>query len=220
MASHTMVPGTIAVFIGPPGSGKGTIAEMLEKKEGFHAISAGELLREEISKGTSIGKDIKDTVEKGKLVPPLLIVELMKMETAIMHKKGKKRIIWDGFPRSLEQARATADIKVAAVVCFEVSEEEVVQRLSGRRVCGKGTHTYHTEFLPPQKPGICDHDGTRLRQREDDTPGAIRQRFRVYEDETRPVIEYYRKKKMLHAVNASSTPEEVYESVKKAIRSS
>lgn len=198
------------LLLGPPGSGKGTIAEKLEKDFHLTSYSAGELLREEVKKGTTIGKEIAKYLQQGKLVPDQFVVEMIKLEV-----RGKNNYILDGFPRSLEQAKAIEGLKLSKAIFLDVPEKVVVERLSGRRVCQKGTHTYHLQYLPPKKKGFCDHDGTKLIQRKDDTPKVIRERFRVYHRSTQPVVEYYRKKKRLKVVDGSLSPEEVYRQVKK-----
>lgn len=198
------------ILLGPPGSGKGTVSEQLIKDFNLYHISAGELLREEVNKQTTIGKDIQKYIEKGRLVPNHLVVEMVKLEAA-----GKKNYILDGFPRSVEQAAAINNLKIDLVIYLEIAEKAVIERLSWRRICQRGDHGYHLKYLPPKKQGICDIDGTKLIQRADDNPTVIKERFKVYNKETKRVIEYYKKKGILVTVDATPAPENVYEMVKK-----
>lgn len=200
------------ILLGPPGSGKGTIAEKIEKEFALKHISAGALLREEIAKGTAIGKKIKKTVESGELVPDELVTQLVKQEI-----KNRKDYLLDGFPRTVSQAQHIEDLKIGLVIYLDIAEKEVVTRLSGRRVCSTGEHNYHLQYLPPKKAGVCDDDGTTLIQRKDDNPKVIQERFLVYDTQTKPVVEYYQKKGMLKSVDAAQKPEKVYEDVKKII---
>ncbi|MBI2668323.1 nucleoside monophosphate kinase [Candidatus Woesearchaeota archaeon] len=201
----------IIIIIGPPGSGKGTVSERLAKEFGFFHLSPGELLREEVKKATIIGKEIQRYIEKGQLVPTHFVAEMLKLEL-----KGKKKVVLDGFPRSLEQAESIQEIKIDRVINLDVSEKQVIERFAGRRICSKGTHGYHLQYLPPKKPGVCDEDGTLLVQRQDDKPEVIKQRFNVYHQESRPVLKYYQKK--VQNVDAGKSPDEVYEQVKKILR--
>lgn len=201
------------ILLGPPGSGKGTVSERLEKDFRLLHVSAGELLREEVRKETPIGKDIKKYIEKGELVPNKFVVEMMKLEIS-----SRNNYILDGFPRSVEQAKLIEDFKIDLVIYFEVPEEIVIERFAGRRTCSKGNHGYHLKYLPPKKKGICDVDGSPLVQRKDDKPKVIRERFKIYYKETKPLIEYYKKKGILKTVDGTPAPEEVYSNVKKLLK--
>lgn len=201
------------ILLGPPGSGKGTVADKLEKEFKFKHISAGQLLREEVAKSTTIGKDIKNIIEKGILVPDELVTQIVKLEI-----RNKKNYILDGFPRTVPQAQEITDLRINIVIYLDIAEKEVITRLSGRRVCSTGEHNYHLQYIPPKKTGICDVDGTKLVQRKDDAPEVIRERFRVYNKLTKPVAEYYRKKGVLKTVNAAQTPEKVYGAVKRILK--
>ncbi|MBI2662019.1 nucleoside monophosphate kinase [Candidatus Woesearchaeota archaeon] len=201
------------IIMGPPGSGKGTVSERLEKEYGWLHVSPGELLREEVVKGTRIGKEIKSYIESGKLVPDRFVVEMVKLEV-----KGKDNYILDGFPRSLDQAKSIEELKIDIVIYLDVSEEEVIKRFAGRRVCEQGTHGYHVQYLPPKKEGICDVDGSKLVQRKDDTPKVIKQRFKIFHEQTETVRKFYDKKKMAVKIDASKEPEKVYDLVKKVVK--
>ncbi len=200
------------IVLGPPGSGKGTISERLEKEFGLLHVSAGELLRKEAKKNTAQGKETKKTIEAGKLVPNNLIVGMIKEAV-----KTKKKYLLDGFPRSVEQAKTIEDLKIETVLYLEIPQELVIERFAGRRVCQEGHHSFHIKYLPPKKAGICDIDGSRLIQRADDNPAVIKERFKIFHKETEPVVEYYRKKKILKTVDGSGTPDVVYERVKRVL---
>lgn len=200
------------ILLGPPGSGKGTVADRLEQEFHLKHISAGALLREEVAKGTTIGRDIKKIIEKGNLVPDELVTQIIKLEI------GKRdNYILDGFPRTVIQAQQIEDLKIGLVIYLSIAEKEVIERLSGRRVCSTGEHNYQVKFLPPKKAGVCDIDGTKLIRRKDDDPKVIQERFRVYDTLTKPVAEYYRKKGMLKSVDAAQSPEKVYGEVRKIV---
>lgn len=201
------------ILLGPPGCGKGTVADRLEKEFKLKHISAGQLLREEVSKGTTIGRDIKNIIEKGELVPDELVTQIVKLEIG-----NKNNYILDGFPRTVNQAQEIEDLKIKMVIALDISEKEVIARLSGRRVCSTGEHNYHTQYLPPRKKGVCDVDGTKLIQRKDDDPKVIQERFRVYNKQTKQVVEYYQKKGVLKTVDAAQKPENVYGDVKTVLK--
>ncbi len=200
------------IVLGPPGSGKGTISERLEKDFGLLHVSAGELLRKEAKKKTKQGKQTKKTIEVGKLVPHSLIVGMIKKTV-----KNKKKYLLDGFPRALEQAQAIEDLKIETVLYLKIPQDLVIERFAGRRVCQEGHHSFHIKYLPPRKTGICDVDGSPLLQRADDNPIIIKERFKIFHKETEPVVEYYRQKRILKTVDGSGTPDEVYERVKKVL---
>lgn len=201
------------ILLGPPGSGKGTIAKKLEKKFHLLPISAGEILREEAAKGTLLGKEIRKYTDKGNLVPDNLVTEIIKLEI-----NGKNNFILDGFPRTLEQAKGIRNITIDLVIYLEADEKTIVERLSGRRICRQGHHTYNLNYVPSAKKGICDVDGTPLIHRKDDKPAVIKQRFKVYNHTIRPLLGYYEQKRILKKVNAALPPEEVFKEVKKVIK--
>jgi adenylate kinase len=202
------------VMVGPPGSGKGTVAAKLAKDFGFYNISAGEILREEINKGTQIGNDIKSIVAKGDLIPADLMIEMIKLDIT-----GKDKVILDGFPRSLEQAQHFDSVGVDLVIYLEVPEEVVVERFSGRRVCESGKHGYHLKYVPPKVEGKCDIDDSALIQRPDDKPETVRDRFKVYHSETAPIVDFYKEKGVLATIDGAPLPDVVYEAVKKVVES-
>ncbi|NPB05816.1 MAG: adenylate kinase [Aquificae bacterium] len=194
----------IVVFLGPPGAGKGTQAQRLVEEKGFIHISTGDLLREAVKKGTELGKKAKEYMERGELVPDELIVALIKEK---LPEEGK--VILDGFPRTIAQAEALdrmlAELgkKVDAVVLFEVPDEVVVERLSGRRVDPKTGKVYHVKYNPPP-------EGVEVVQRDDDREEVVRRRLEVYRRQTAPLVEYYERRGNLVRVDASKSPDEVY----------
>ncbi|MFH0701016.1 MAG: nucleoside monophosphate kinase [Candidatus Woesearchaeota archaeon] len=201
------------ILLGPPGSGKGTVSDTLVNKLHLFHISPGELLREEVRKQTTIGKEIAKYIEKGELVPNKFVVEMVKLEIG-----KRKSFVLDGFPRSVEQAEEIKEISVDAVISLEVPEETVIERLSGRRICPKCNAGYHIKYIPPKKEGICDKCGEKLIQRKDDTPKTVKERFKVYHKETAPLVNYYARKRLLHQIDASPAPEEVSAAVFELIK--
>lgn len=197
------------VILGPPGSGKGTVSERLAKDFHLFHVSVGDLLRQEAKKNTALGKEISSYINKGILVPHQMAVNIAKKAIG-----GKKEYMFDGFPRSIGQAKLIEDLGIDAVIYLGVPEKEVVKRLSGRLLDPLTGKTYHRTYLPPPKEIM-----KRLIQRKDDTPEVIKERFKVYHKETEPVIKFYQKKGILRKVNGKGEPQEVYERVKKALQS-
>ena len=196
------------IILGPPGSGKGTVSERLAKDFHLFHVSVGELLRKEVKKKTALGKKISSYMDKGNLVPHQMAVDIAKKAIG-----KKKNVLFDGFPRSIDQARLIEDLDIDLLIYLDVPEKEVVNRLSGRRVDTVTGKTYHLEYLPPPKNIV-----KRLMQRKDDTPPVIRERFKVYHQETEPVIKYYQKKGILAKIDGKGKPEDVYERVKRAVQ--
>lgn len=203
----------IISILGPPGSGKGTVAEQLCQEYSFFSLSPGRLLREEVKQGTTLGKNIKKYIESGDLVPDQFVVELVRLTI-----KGKKKVILDGFPRTVGQAKAIEDLKLNQVIYLDVPENIVIERFAERRVCKEQGHGYHLKYLPPKKKGICDKDGSKLIQRKDDKPEIVKERFKIFHAESEPVIKYYKKKKILCIVDGNKNPEEVYQEAKKILK--
>ena len=201
----------ILVFLGPPGAGKGTQAQRLAKEKGFVHISTGDLLREAVQKGTPLGKKAKEYMDRGELVSDDLIIALIE---EVFPEHGN--VIFDGFPRTIKQAEALDEMlqkkgmKVDHVLLFELSDEEIIERLSGRRIDPKTGKVYHIKYNPPP-PGV------EVIQRDDDKPEVIKNRLKVYREQTAPLIEYYEKKGILRKIDASKPVEEVYKQILEVI---
>jgi len=205
------------IFLGPPGSGKGTqAAKLIDKVKTAH-ISTGDILRENVSKGTDLGLQAKGYMDSGKLVPDDLIVEMMKKRLA--SEDCKKGFILDGFPRTVSQAESLEKmlqqlgIRLDAVVLFNVSDEVVVERLSGRRGCSSCGAIYHVRFNPSGKGSSCQNCGGELFQREDDREEVIRKRLDVYHQQTSPLIGFYRGRGILVEVDAGKSSDEVLKTI-------
>ena len=205
------------IFLGPPGSGKGTqAAKLIEKVKTAH-ISTGDILRENVSKGTDLGLQAKGYMDSGKLVPDDLIVEMMKNRLA--SEDCAKGFILDGFPRTVSQAESLEKmlqqlgISLDAVLLFNVSDEVVVERLSGRRNCRSCGAIYHVRFNPSKKGSSCQNCGGELFQREDDREEVIRKRLDVYHQQTSPLTGFYRERGILVEVDAEKSSDEVLKTI-------
>jgi adenylate kinase len=208
----------ILIFLGPPGSGKGTQAKKLSEKMRLPHVALGDILRETIREGTEVGRKAKEFVEAGKLVPDEVTIEITRQRLA--KDDCKFGFILDGFPRSIKQAEALSQIlagKDYRVLYFKVQLESVIERNSGRLSCPVCGAVYHEKFSPPKAEGKCDRCGNKLYKRADDNEEVIRTRFKVYEDSTTPVIEYYKNIGNLVAVNAAGAIDEVFERLTKAL---
>ena len=190
------------VFIGPPGIGKGTYATAISKRYGVPHISTGDIFREEIKKGTSLGRKVEEYVKKGELVPDEIVIEVVKQRLA--QEDCKKGFILDGFPRTLKQAEALDKLtKIDLVLNFVAPDTVIIQRLSGRLVCKKCGAIYHVKWKPPKKPGICDVCGGPVARRPDDEPEVVKHRLEEYRKTFKPIIDYYKAKGLLVDVDAS-----------------
>ncbi|MEK6704397.1 MAG: adenylate kinase [Bdellovibrionota bacterium] len=196
----------IIVFLGPPGSGKGTQAKKLVEKYGWQQFSTGDMLRMAIANGTALGMKAKNYVERGSLVPDEVVIGLISEKIKETGAAGS--IILDGFPRTVAQAEALdkmlllQGIEVEFAVFFEIPSIELIKRLSGRRTCMKCGAMFHTEAAPAKKTGVCDYCGSQVIQREDDKPAVVEKRLKVYDEQTTPVITYYKSRGKLHIVDA------------------
>ncbi|MDO8741443.1 MAG: adenylate kinase [Candidatus Woesearchaeota archaeon] len=200
------------ILLGPPGIGKGTIAKMISSKYSIPQVSTGDLLRTNIAKGTSLGKEAKKYMDAGKLVPDNLVIDVLA--DRLNKTDCKNGFILDGFPRTIPQAEALDKIaKIDVVINFEASEKTIIKRLGGRRTCSKCGHIFHIENIPPKKENVCDKCGGKLYLRDDDKPEVIKQRLKTYNELTAPLIAYYSAKDLLEEINAEKTPEEIFESV-------
>jgi len=209
----------ILVFLGPPGAGKGTQAKLLSQRMGFLHLSTGDLLREAVKNQTPLGKKAKEYMDRGELVPDELIVQLIE-ET--MPKDGN--VILDGFPRTVNQALALEEMlkgkgeKISKVLFFDVPDEVIIDRLSGRRVCSKCGAVYHVKYNPPKVEGVCDLCGGSLVQRDDDREEVVKKRLEVYRKQTQPLIEFYQDRGIIYRLDAEKGVEELFEEVKGLVR--
>lgn len=207
------------IFLGPPGAGKGTLAGLVGREYGIPQISTGDLFRESVRGGTELGRKVKQIMDRGDLVPDDLTVALVKERLAL--PDAHQGFILDGFPRTIPQADALGKIaRIDAVANFQVDDETVIRRLSGRRICRKCGAIYHVENIPPQVEGVCDRCGGELYTRSDDQIDAIRKRLQVYKQQTEPLIRYYRKKGLLRDIDASADPEHTLQQIRAALRPS
>ena len=195
------------ILLGAPGAGKGTQAEILCKKLGIPSISTGNILRAAIKDGTPTGLQAKSYIDAGKLVPDEVIIGIVNER--LSQDDCAKGYILDGVPRTIAQAEALekAGIQFDAVVSIEISEDEILRRMSGRRVCEACGSSYNVEALPPRVEGICDNCGGKLIQRKDDTPETVRERLKVYHTETEPLVGFYAQRGLLKSVAVNGTKE-------------
>lgn len=202
------------IMLGPPAAGKGTYAARLGSDLEVPHIATGDMLRSEVDEGTELGRRAKSFMDEGELVPDEVVVQLAVRRLA--QPDAADGWILDGFPRNLSQARGLdEELKgrsVDLVLALDVPIEEIIERVSGRRVCSRG-HVYHVKRDPPRHNDICDEDGERLFQRDDDKEEVVRHRVEIYEHETHPLLELYDGRSLLRRVNGTGSPQEVYRRV-------
>ncbi len=204
------------ILLGPPGAGKGTQAQRLIKDWDLPHISTGDLLRDHRERATELGQQAGKYMSEGKLVPDDLVIAMIFEK---IEQQGDDGFLLDGFPRTIAQADALGDEldkrgrRLTAVLLIDAPDEEVIGRLSGRRVCSDG-HVYHVDNDPPKHPDVCDQDGKPLRQRDDDKPEVIQRRLDTYHEQTKPLIEYYEEQGVLRAFDGSRAPGEVHDHIR------
>ena len=205
------------VMLGAPGAGKGTQANMIAEKYGIPHISTGDIFRANIKEGTDLGKEAKSYMDKGELVPDELTVRLLL--DRVSKDDCKDGYVLDGFPRTIPQAEVLEKElekngdRIDKAVNVDVPDENIVNRMSGRRACLKCGATYHIVHIPPRKEGICDNCGSELVQRDDDKEETVKNRLKVYHDQTAPLIEFYSSRNVLETVDGTKPSEDVFANI-------
>jgi adenylate kinase len=209
------------VLLGPPGSGKGTQGERLNEDLRLPYYATGDILRAAVRDETELGRTAKEYMDRGDLVPDEVIVGVIAER--IDSSEALDGFILDGFPRTTPQAEAL-DAKlgelsraVTAVLLIDVSDDEVVRRLGGRRTCEENGHVFHVEFEPPQQDGVCDIDGSPLIVRDDDKPEVIRKRLETYHEKTEPLVSYYDSRSVLRRIEGEAAADEVAEQIRRTL---
>jgi adenylate kinase len=208
------------ILMGPPGAGKGTQAERLTEDFGLPYYATGNILRDAVAEGTELGKKAKEYMDAGDLVPDDVIIGVIL--EALSSAEASSGFLLDGFPRTVPQADALGEALekvgrgISAVLLIDVPDDDVVRRLSGRRVSKSG-RVYHVDFDPPKHPDRCDIDGSALIQRDDDRPETIRKRLAVYHEQTEPLVDYYESRDLLRRFDGSRTPTEVHDHIRATI---
>ena len=205
------------ILLGAPGAGKGTQAEILCKKLGIPSISTGNILRAAIKDGTPTGVKAKSYIDAGQLVPDEVIIGII--DERLSQDDCRDGYILDGVPRTIAQAEALekAGVRFDAVISIEISEDEILRRMSGRRVCEACGSSYNVEAVPPRVEGICDNCGGKLIQRKDDTPETVRERLKVYHTETEPLVGFYAQRGLLKSVAVNGTKEATAQAILAAL---
>lgn len=210
------------VLLGPPGSGKGTQGERLNEDLRLPYYATGDILRAAVKEETELGRTAKGYMDAGDLVPDEVIVAVIV--EALGSEEARDGFILDGFPRTTPQAEAL-DAKLAelgravnAVLLIDVSDDEVVRRLGGRRTCEQGGHVFHVEFNPPKQEGVCDIDGSPLIVRDDDKPEVIRKRLATYHEKTEPLVSYYDSRSVLRRIDGAQDPDTVEAEIRRTLQ--
>lgn len=206
------------ILLGPPGSGKGTQGERLQEDFRLPYYATGDILRAAVKEGTEVGKQAKEYMDRGDLVPDQVIIGVIAER--LQDVEASDGFILDGFPRTLPQAEALDGKmkelrrEITAVLLIDVPEDEILRRLGGRRTCEKNpSHIYHVEFDPSKEEGVCDIDGAKLIVRDDDKPEVIKNRLTQYREKTEPLIDYYDERGILNRVDGRQSPDEVEERI-------
>jgi adenylate kinase len=206
------------ILVGPPGAGKGTQAERLVEDFGVPYYATGDILRDAVKEESELGKKAKEFMNNGDLVPDDLIIDLILDK--VDSDEAADGFLLDGFPRTVAQAEALEkglegrDRELTAALLIDVPDDDVIKRLTGRRICTKNQHVYHVEFNPPKNEDVCDMDGSKLIQRDDDKPETVKKRLSVYHDQTEPLIEWYEKKGTLRRFDGRRSPDEVSDHIR------
>ena len=209
------------VLLGPPGAGKGTQAQLIAQKHGLVHVSSGDLFRENLKNETELGKLAQTFMKRGELVPDDVTIAMVRER--LSRADCEKGALLDGFPRTPAHARALAqmlqefDAAVSVVPYIAVTEEVLVERLSGRWTCRMNGHVFHEKFNPPAVAGVCDYDGSELYQRDDDLPATVKNRIKVYQEQTAPLISYYRENGLLVEVDGTKPIDQVTNALLQAI---
>ena len=209
----------ITVFLGAPGSGKGTQAKKLCQSGSFVHLSTGDILRNAIKEGTPLGNEAKTFMDKGELVPDKTMIGLI--QEVLSHLDSSQHIILDGFPRTVPQAVAlnsSDKTKVNRAILFEIPDSVLVERLTGRRVCKGCGHSYHVKHFPPKKDGVCDSCGHETVQRTDDKEEVVKKRLEVFHSQNQGLVDFYSHQKTLKKVDANKTAETVQEDLKRLLK--
>ena len=210
------------ILLGAPGAGKGTQAKLISERHGIPQIATGDILREAVTSGTELGRKAKEFMDRGELVPDEIVIGIVKERLA--QPDCENGFILDGFPRTLVQAEALDNIlaemnkKIDAVINIDVSEEETIKRITYRRTCKKCGAIYHLIYNPPKEDKKCDKCGGELYQRDDDKEETVRERFRVYRERTEPLIDYYKKKGLLHNVDGTKNIQDVFREIEDVLK--
>ncbi len=208
----------LIILLGPPGAGKGTQAENIVKDYNLVFISTGDILRAAVKEDKALGRKAKQYMDQGSLVPDELVVEIVK--DRLRDPDCQNGALFDGFPRTVEQAKFLDDAlpeigsKVDGVLSIEVDEDELIERLTGRRVCSKCNAVYHLKFNPPEVRNVCDQCGGDLYQRDDDSLETVKERLAVYKKQTEPLVSFYKEKDVLYPVDGNEDIGSVYKQIR------
>ncbi len=205
------------ILLGPPGAGKGTQAKRIVEKYGIPQISTGDMFREAVAKGTELGKKAKEYMDRGELVPDEIVIGIVRER--LSQPDCERGFILDGFPRTLNQAEALDEMlddmgrRIDAVINIVVPDEEILKRIVYRRICKECGAVYNLIYNPPERDGICDKCGGELYQRDDDKEETVRERLRVYREQTEPLIEYYGRKNLIRDIDGTKDIDDVWKQI-------